>query len=38
MKNLFTLLGLILAYPLAVHIVSCGQRADDDETDPVMYF
>ena len=35
MKNLFISLGLILVCLLAIHIISCGQRAEDDETDPV---
>ena len=35
MKNLFTLLGLMLVCLFAVYIVSCGQRAEDDEIDPV---
>ena len=31
MKNLFLLLGLVLACSSAVYIISCGPREDDDE-------
>ena len=35
MKNLFILLGLVLTCLSTIYIVSCGQRAEDDEIHPV---
>ena len=35
MKHTFIFLGLALTCLSAVYIVSCGQRAEDDEIDPV---
>ena len=35
MRNLSISLGLILVCLFAIHMISCGQRAEDDEIDPV---